>query len=395
MKKIHIISFERQKFLFPSQYKYQRIVREKAKSLRNTCAVLAFDEKKFLYYYIIMSDSRSHAPNTRPKLSQIAKMAGSTPSTVSKVINGRKGVSEETRDRIEKVLSELNYSKPPVRHRTSTSIMLVVRSIRQQWIPDLLQGANDYAAGNGLAVAVCSKTDGANQRDDRYLQSIRQVKPLAIVFDSAYVSMQDRTLCQELQIDYAVIDPSGTPSQDRFEVRIDNWAGGWEVGRHLTELGHRKLGVISGNTAMACFTARLDGFRSALRERSVHLDDGMVASGNNWTEESRIQALRLLTRPDRPTAIFACSDTQAYGVYDAAHQLGLSIPRDLSVVGFDDIESVRHLGPPLTTVRQPLSEMVQAAFDLMLNPRRDGMPDKLLMPPTLVERGSTAPPSEN
>lgn len=339
-----------------------------------------------------MANAQDHDSAPRPKLSYIAKIAGSTPSTVSKVINGRGGVSQETRDRIEAVLRELNYAKRPVRHRNSTVIMLVVHSMRQQWIPDLLQGAADYTADNRLTVAVCAKTDGDGRRDDRYLQTIRQAKPLAMVFDSAYVSMQDRTLCQELQTEYAVIDPSGTPSQDRFEVRIDNWAGGWEVGRHLLELGHRRFGVITGDPAMACFPARLDGFRSALREQGVHLDGRLLASGDNWTEESRVQALRMLSRADRPTAIFACSDTQAYGVYDAAHQLGLDIPRDLSVVGFDDIESVRHLGPPLTTVRQPLPEMVRSAFELMLGARRTGMPDKLLVPPTLVRRGSTASP---
>lgn len=333
-------------------------------------------------------------PEQRPKLSYIAKLTGTTPSTVSKVINGRDGVSERTREHIEATLQRLGYSKPPVRHATSATIAVVSMAFNQPWIPNMLQGANDYAISHGMTVTVCTKSNTDRTRDDRYLTVIRRAKPLAVVFDSAYVSMQDRTLAQETQFPYVVVDPSGTPSRDCAEVRIDNWAGGWEAGRHLLELGHRRFAVITGDPALACFPARVDGFRAALREAGVMLDERMIVDGDNWMERSRSHALRLLSADDRPTAIFACSDIQAYGVYDAAHQLGLSIPDDLSVIGFDDIESSSHLAPPLTTIRQPFADMTRMAFELLLDRRDPSMPDKLLVPPALVARGSTAPPCD-
>ena len=317
-------------------------------------------------------------------------MANTTASTVSKVINGRAGVSDETRQRIEKILNDLEYAKRPVSHTLSTSITLVFDSMANPWVLDIMQGATDAAIARGLSVTVCAKHSSDGEHDDSYRQAIRRARPQAVIFDNAYVSMKDRTLCQELGVRFAVIDPSGRPARDCIEARIDNWTGGFEAGCHLLGLGHHTFAVICGPPSSTCFPARLDGFRSALAQENVTLDDGMVRIGDFWSESARLHALDLLRRPDRPTAIFACSDTHALGIYDAAHQLGLRIPEDLSVIGFDDIDSTRHLDPPLTTMRQPMAEMTRSLLNTLLagtdgeKPRR-----QLLFPPTLIVRGST------
>ena len=144
--------------------------------------------------------------------------------------------------------------------------------------------------------------------------------------------------------------PSGTPCKDCMDVRIDNWTGGFEIGSHLISLGHRQFAAITGPMSTTCYPARLAGFRAALAQHDIVLNDTQVREGDYWSENARLHALDLLQQKNRPTAVFACSDTQAFGIYDAAHQLGLSIPEDLSVTGFDDINSARHLGPPLTTI---------------------------------------------
>ncbi len=332
----------------------------------------------------------------RPKLAQIAKMAGTTPSTVSKVINGRSGVSDETRQRIEKILNDLEYTKQPVKHASSTSITLVFDSMANPWVLDIMQGATDAAITRGLTVTVCAKHSSNGESDDGYRQAIRRARPQAVIFDNAYVSMKDRTLCQELGVRYAVIDPSGRPSRDCVESRIDNWTGGFEAGCHLLGLGHSRMAVICGPSSSTCFPARLDGFRSALAQENITLSDDMVRTGDFWSESARLHALDLLQRTDRPTAIFACSDTHAFGIYDAAHQLGLRIPEDLSIIGFDDIDSTRHLNPPLTTMRQPMAEMTRSVLNTLLSKKTSDIGStqscgQLLFPPTLIVRGSTGP----
>lgn len=155
------------------------------------------------------------------------------------------------------------------------------------------------------------------------------------------------------------------------------------------------IAAITGPMSTTCYPARLAGFRAALAQHDIVLNDTQVREGDYWSENARLHALDLLQQKNRPTAVFACSDTQAFGIYDAAHQLGLSIPEDLSVTGFDDINSARHLGPPLTTMRQPLAEMTRATLATLLSKHQSEDAQRtLLFPPTLVVRGSTGPAPE-
>lgn len=341
------------------------------------------------------SQTNMRTASQRPKLSHIAKLANTTPSTVSKVINGRSGVSDETRQRIEALLKDMEYSKPPVKHALSTTIMLVLESMDNPWVLDIMQGATDAAVKRSMTVTICAKNASDGNPNDTYRQAIRRARPKAVIFDNAYVPMRDRTLCQELGARYAVIDPSGTPCKDCMDVRIDNWTGGFEIGSHLINLGHRQFAAITGPMSTTCYPARLAGFRAALAQHDIVLNDTQVREGDYWSENARLHALDLLQQKNRPTAVFACSDTQAFGIYDAAHQLGLSIPEDLSVTGFDDINSARHLGPPLTTMRQPLAEMTRATLATLLSKHQsEDAQHTLLFPPTLVVRGSTGPAPE-
>ena len=354
------------------------------------------NEKKFLYYTVIMTSPSSQnniqSTNQRPKLSHIAKLAHTTQSTVSKVINGRSGVSDETRQRIEALLKEMEYSKPPVKHALSTTIMLVLDSMANPWVLDIMQGATDTAVKRSMTVTICAKNASDGSLNDTYRQAIRRARPKVVIFDNAYVPMRDRTLCQELGARYAVIDPSGTPCKDCMDVRIDNWTGGFEIGSYLIGLGHRNFAAITGPASTTCYPARLDGFRAALAQHDIMLDPTQIREGDHWSESARLHALDLLQQKVRPSAIFACSDTQALGVYDAAHQLGLSIPDDLSITGFDDIDSARHLGPPLTTMKQPLAEMTRTTLATLLSEHQSEDAQRtLLFPPTLVVRGSTGP----
>jgi DNA-binding LacI/PurR family transcriptional regulator len=149
-------------------------------------------------------------------------------------------------------------------------------------------------------------------------------------------------------------------------VGATNWAGGRSAARHLIRLGHRRIAMISGPDQVLFFRARFDGYRSALEGAGLPVDPALVVPAEMTQEDGHAAARRLLALPDRPTAIFAGNDLVAFGVYQAAREIGLRIPGDLSVVGFDDLPVTALMDPPLTTVHQPLAEMAVAATEMAL-----------------------------
>jgi LacI family transcriptional regulator len=148
-------------------------------------------------------------------------------------------------------------------------------------------------------------------------------------------------------------------------VGATNWAGGLAATEHLLSFRHRRIAAIAGPEDYLCSRARIDGYRSALERAGLEFDPALVRHGDFYHEGGFRRGVELLDLPDRPTAIFAGSDQQALGVYEAARQQGLRIPQDLSVVGFDDLPVARWVSPPLTTVRQPLAEMGRAAAQML------------------------------
>lgn len=196
-------------------------------------------------------------------------------------------------------------------------------------------------------------------------------------------------------IPFVIIDPAYNPDPDVPSVGSANWPHGLAATRHLIELGHRRIGIVTGPEDTLCAHARLDGYRSALAMAGLGADPDLIAYGDFHAEGGLARAKRLLALPDRPTAIFAGSDLQALGVMEAARLHGLRVPEDLSVVGYDDLDLAQWTSPALTTVRQPLREMAEQATRLVLALRGGEpptAPTRLELSTTLVVRSSTAAP---
>jgi DNA-binding LacI/PurR family transcriptional regulator len=196
-------------------------------------------------------------------------------------------------------------------------------------------------------------------------------------------------------IPYVVFNPTHDLPGDVPFVGATNWSGGRAATRHLIGLGHRDIALIGGPDHVLSCRARQDGYRAAMDAARIPVNPGFVVHAGLDPEGGHAAARELLGRPQRPTAIFAGSDLLALGVYQAARQAGLRIPDDLSVVGFDDLAAIAWLDPPLTTVRQPLTEMAAAATELALTlGRREHLAQvgiELATP--LVVRGSAARPA--
>ncbi|OZB47030.1 MAG: hypothetical protein B7X40_10130, partial [Cellulomonas sp. 14-74-6] len=182
--------------------------------------------------------------------------------------------------------------------------------------------------------------------------------------------------------------PTGLPTVDS-----DNLAGAVRATEHLLELGHRRIGLVAGRPDLESSRLREEGYRQALAAAGIAVDPALVRVGDYRKPTSRGPATELLTMPDRPTAVFAANDLSAISTIEVARELGLSVPEDLSVIGFDDIPESRTTTPPLSTVRQPIQQMGATAIELLIA-LLDGTPvdsTHVRLPTTLVRRASTAP----
>ncbi|NMM93719.1 LacI family DNA-binding transcriptional regulator [Bifidobacterium oedipodis] len=328
----------------------------------------------------------------RPKLTEIAQKAGVSVSTVSKVINGRRDIGAATRQKVEAILNEYGYQKSLVKAVPSRQIDIVFQDFEEMWAMELLKGVTETVSRHGISVTVTElKNRDANGAP--WTQDILERRPLGVILIFSDLSAQDKKRFVSRQIPFVTLDPAGDPAPDSTTIRADNWTGGLVATRHLTSLGHHRIGIITGPMHQLCAKARYDGYLSALAEAGIDFDPSLMREGQFHVQDGFEHAMSLLTAPNRPTAIVAGNDLQAMGIYDAARQLGLSVPEDLSVVGFDDVTFSKLLSPSLTTVLQPLAQMAGCAANLLLEMNAGhSVAQDTVFPTTLVVRNSTAKP---
>ncbi|GAA2694673.1 MULTISPECIES: LacI family DNA-binding transcriptional regulator [Actinosynnema] len=339
-----------------------------------------------------MSDSRERTDSSRPvTISYIAASAGVSVPTVSKVLNGRSGVSAGTRARVEALIDEYGYRKSSATGRGAV-VDLVFDEPADMWGVEIIRGVQRVARRHGVGL-VLSEFGPRGSSVRYWIDDALDRRPSCVV-TVAQLSAEERDRLRARGIPFVVFDPTGELPDDVPFVGATNWSGGRAATRHLTALGHRRIGVLTDRDDVLFCRARLDGHRSALEDAGIAADPALVARGPLTVEGGFTAARALLTLPDPPTALFACNDLQALGAYRAAREAGLRVPEDLSVVGFDDLPVGDLVDPPLTTVRQPLAEMAAAAAELALALGRGERPPQLgvELATTLTVRRSTAPP---
>jgi DNA-binding LacI/PurR family transcriptional regulator len=332
----------------------------------------------------------------RTTLETVAAAAGVSLATVSKVLNDREDVGAATRLRVQQLLDQYEYVSPrrPAVSRSTAGprvIELVVTNPGSPYSVELMRGV----MSGPMDVVVSSAPDVSDARawSSRLAASGRSG---AIIVTSQLTPADQRNLARS-RVPYVLIDPAAElPSPEVATVGATNWAGGLAAAHHLLGLGHRRIAVIGGPVAMLCSRARISGYSAALASAGVEVDPALIRHGNFLHLGGYQAARELFELPDPPTAIFAGSDEQAFGVAEAARVTGRRIPEDLSVVGFDDLPISRWFSPPLTTVRQPLVEMGRTAAE-MLSAMIDGREPhgrQVELATELVVRSSTAPPRE-
>ncbi len=303
----------------------------------------------------------------RATLATIAAKAGVSTPTVSKVMNGRPDVAPSTRLLVERLLDEHYYLRPgdPDWRRSRPRLIdLVFNELDSLWVVDILRGVEKWAASHETAVAV-SAVGPSDTRPASWTSALASHNSDGVIVAIAEVSERQLERLRAGGIPLVVVDPVNPPPPELPSVGATNWAGGLAATEHLLQLGHRRIAAISGPEHYLCSRARLDGYRSALERAHIRFDRALVRHGDFLHEGGFRHGGDLLDLTDPPTAIFAGNDQQALGVYEAARKRGLRIPEDLSVVGFDDLALSRWLPPPLTTVRQALTEIGRVAAQML------------------------------
>jgi LacI family xylobiose transport system transcriptional regulator len=333
----------------------------------------------------------------RPTLSDVAVAAGVSVPTVSKVLSGKKHVSAATRDKVLEAVRASGYEAlRPLSTPRVGLIDLLIDGLGSPWAEVLVKGAEQAAARWGFSLVV---TSSARPDFDlrRWIGIVRKRSTDGIVFVLSRANQEEIAAVEELlRVPLVLLDPVGQRDPRLSTVGATNWSGGVMATTHLLELGHERIGFIGGPLDTQCSLDRHEGYLAAHRTFGVEPRPGLTRFGDFLVSGGKTFGAELLDDPDGPTAIFAGSDLQAAGVYQAAAERGIRIPDELSVVGFDDSPVCEMMSPPLTTVRQPLDDMANEAVRLIteeLTHRRGSAGTRIELATSLIVRGSTARPA--
>jgi LacI family transcriptional regulator len=298
----------------------------------------------------------------------VAREAGVSYATVSRVINNKGYINPETREKVLRAVTKLGYvvnqQARSLAGGRSQVVGLVVRDLGTSYIGEIIHGIDEELANASYDLMLYT-THRRKTRESTYVATLTQglADGLLLVLPrepGAYIETLRRHGFPYVLIDHQGIDEAG-PS-----VGATNRQGGYDATRYLLELGHRRIGFITGSLDLGCSIDRMAGYHAALAESGVPADPALIRQGDFMQPAGYAGARELLMLPQRPTAIFASNDVSAFGVMEAARDCGLRIPEDISIVGFDDIPQASHVNPPLTTVRQPLEQMGRVATRMLL-----------------------------
>jgi len=328
----------------------------------------------------------------RVTIGDVATRAGVSIATVSKVINGRYGVAPATLAKVQAVIDELGYESSLVarslRSQRTNVIGIVVADI-EPFSAQLLKGAGAAIRERGYELIVYS---GSGHGKDNSGWERRYISRLGGTLTDGIVLVTPTVVDVSDATPIVAVDPHTGPSS-LPSVHADNLAGAMTATEHLVGLGHRRIGFLAGRPDLESARQREQGYRAALAAAGIAVDPLLIRVGGYEPDMSRDAARQLLVLDDRPTAIFAANDLSAIETVQVAHSLGLVIPGDLSVIGFDNIPESALIDTPLTTIDQSIHEMGRQAVELLID-LIDGNTDRprqVTLPTRLVVRQSCGP----
>lgn len=335
-------------------------------------------------------------------IDEVALLAGVSPMTVSRVVNGQGKVRDSTRENVMRAVRELGYTPnlaaSSLAAAQHTRIALIYTNPSSAYLRELLVGALSGAARTA-AQLVIDTWDNLNADEQRSAARVLARSVAGVILPPPLC--ESKAVIKEfVSAGVPVVSiASGRFSNEISCVRIDDFRASKEITAHLIAQGHTRIGYIKGHPNQTASAHRYEGFQAALSEAGITHDETLVEQGY-YTYRSGLEASeKILAHKQGPTAIFASNDDMAAAVISVAHRKGLDVPRDLSVVGFDDTFAATTVWPELTTIHQPISDMADSAIDILLrNIRRKDRSTRMLVdhvaPYQLIIRDSVAPLSK-
>lgn len=324
----------------------------------------------------------------------VAKKAGVSTATVSRVLNNSPAVRPETRDKVLAVIDETGYRPNLTARRLSIgrtlSVGLVLPFLTLPSFVERLRGVQSVLADTEYDLVLVT-AETPEKIEDCISDMLNRTGVDGVIIVSITPTENQVNRIEQQNMPVVLVDAR----QSRLNrVVVDDISGGYQATRHLIDLGHRRIAFLSDYLVnpfnFVSMSFRFDGYRQALKDASIPFRADYQSEGELGGQEAYDKAKALLSLPDKPTAVFAASDTHAVGVLKAAHDLGIKVPEDLSVIGYDDIRDAEYLN--LTTIRQHLFDMGVKGAEMLLNALSGQMdsPRKITLPVELVVRGSTA-----
>jgi LacI family transcriptional regulator len=325
----------------------------------------------------------------------VAREAGVSYATVSRVINNKQHVRPDTRERVQRAMTKLGYvvnqQARSLAGGDSRVIGLLVHDLGTSYIGEIIRGVDTELARAQYDLMLYT-THRRKTRETAFVASLSRglADGLLLVLPRNAEAYLDSLRLR--QVPYVLIDHQGFDNTGPSVVAT-NERGAYDATSYLIRVGHRRIGFITGALDLPCARDRQAGYRRALQEHGLPHDPGLIQEGNFFQPQGFSAAYRLLEQPAAPTAIFASNDVTAFGAMEAAHEFRRRIPEDLSIVGFDDIPQAAQVHPLLSTVRQPLEEMGRLATRMLLE-ILDGQPHRarVELSTELVIRQSSGPP---
>ena len=329
-------------------------------------------------------------------IKDVAKRAGVSTTTVSHVINKTRFVAEETREAVWAAIKELHYSPSAVarslKANHTKSIGLLATSSEAPYFAEIIEAVETRCFAKGYTL-ILGNAHNDLQKQQAYLSMMAQKRVDGLlVMCSEYPDELLKMLEDNRNIPMVVMD-WGESRGDFTDTVLDNaFEGGYLVGRYLIERGHRDIGAIPGQLERNTGGGRHAGFLKALAEANIAVRDEWVVQGDFEPESGYRAMQQILSQKQRPTAVFCGGDIMAMGAICAADEMGLRVPQDISVIGYDNVRNARYFTPALTTVHQPKERLGETAFDMLLDriTSKREEPQTIEVHPSLIERRSVA-----
>jgi DNA-binding LacI/PurR family transcriptional regulator len=331
-----------------------------------------------------------------PTIRDVANLAGVSTATVSRVLNNHPQISQDARSRVTAAIEQLDYQLNRVARRLRTDgtqiLGLIISDIANPFFTSVVRGIEDVAYENQYSLLLCN-SDEDPTKEELYIRVLLGEKVAGVIMSPTDEYSTNSKVLIESRIPVVAMDRR-LCSLDVDTVIVDNVQGAYDAVDHLIQLGHCRIAFVGGPVQITTARERKEGYKKALQDHALPVDETLIKVGDFKQDSGYYNTGELLAMDDPPAAIFVANNLMTLGALNAIHEKGLNIPRDVAIVGFDDMPWAPSLDPPLTTISQPTYDMGRTTADLLLKRIADNNREKveIKLRPTLIVRKSSGFP---